>query len=86
MTDEQIKAMLALAPTEWLYQELLGRFDHVVFSAVKNHPTPDNPNQKITSWRLKGDYLTCQGLACGLISECQDNRNEDEQEIDTGDL
>lgn len=86
MTDEQLSAIVALAPTDLLYRELLGRFDHVIFSAVKDTPTEESPNQKITSWRLKGSYLVCQGLACGIIAECQENRSQDEREIDTHDL
>jgi hypothetical protein len=86
MTPEQIKGLLELTPTDVLYEELLNRYEHVIFSGLKNRPARENEGQQITSWRYKGNPFICQGLAFGILHECQQARNDTEEEIASDDL
>ena len=83
MTPEEQAELLS---TQVLYDELLSRFDSVIFSGVKARPEEGKPDQKVTSWRVRGDYVVCAGLACGIIHECSKMRDEDETEIQTDEL
>jgi hypothetical protein len=86
MTPEREKEVLELVSTDALYEELLVRFEHVIFSGIKNRPNQNDQSAQVTSWRYKGNPFVCQGLACGIIAECQNARNEVEEEIDKDDL
>jgi hypothetical protein len=86
VTPEQQKSFLEEIPTDAIYDELLGRWDHIIISSSKARPEDDHPNVAITSTRWKGNPLICQGLACGIIADCQSYRGLDEEIIGADEL
>lgn len=86
MTPEQQKAILEEMPTDVIYDELLNRFEHVIFSGLKAKPEDGSPGQRLTSWRYKGDPFVCMGLAYGIMHECQTFRDSDEEPIHADEL
>ena len=77
---------LELATTEQLIEQLTARYDHLVVAGIKAHPLPDRPHEFIRMWRFKGNGETCQGLACGLISNIQKYTENTDEELGIGDV
>lgn len=64
--------MVELIDTKELVRELLSRFDHAIFAGLKVNEFHD---QQYEYRESVGNARTCQGLAYGVISRLESQRN-----------
>lgn len=75
----------SLLPTAELIDQLMTRFDGVVFCAVQDRKDAVGEGMNIV-WRRKGDHHRCIGLAHHVIVRCQEDLDDITESIHPDDL
>ena len=75
----------SLLTTQDLIDQLITRFDAVVFCGVQDRHDAHGEGMNIL-WRRKGDHHRCIGLSHHVIARCQEDLDEIVEPIEPTDL